>query len=404
MAKFSKNFKKNAHNDKLPESVLKEINKQFKNFEYVENNGVYILVQKNDIPFQFRNFEIVNPEFYKSKLKKSNLSFDEIYSYLYNSQTSLELKEKDDTFMIIDGQKKKLSDQILSKYNIVNGTGKITITPIIMNETVYFDIGSDKTNAKKIQFARRPIDSAKALKYESIDSNEKIHIKMILENHIIGIDLTLVDKNIHGAQDYLDCLKELNQLYKTFYFNNQGPICFKNKKSDSIVHLIEYFEKVIELEKILKIKFDIKQHAITVGDIQNLEILYLSLIKEKPWRLKDKLNNVRYNWIQTPDEIKDLLENKKRDFALSFEKKESITLYKMNFSLYMLYVYFNLSVSNIETISDNEKIVYFDVNNKDTYGTCIGFELENDLINFMQKEDSLSKLTEAISLTESQNI
>lgn len=50
--------------------MLTEINKQFKNFEYVENNGVYILVQKNDIPFQFRNFEIVNPEFYKSKLKK----------------------------------------------------------------------------------------------------------------------------------------------------------------------------------------------------------------------------------------------------------------------------------------------------------------------------------------------
>ena len=67
----------------------------------------------------------------------------------------------------------------------------------------------------------------------------------------------------------------------------------------------------------------------------------------------------------------------------------------------MLYVYFNLSVSNIETISDNEEIVYLDVNNKDTYGTCIGFELENDLINFMQKEDSLSKLTEATGLTES---
>lgn len=400
MAKFSKNFKKSAHNYKLPKSVLKEINKQFKNFEYVENDGVYILVQKNDIPFQFRNFEIVNPKFYKSKLKKSNFSFDEIYSYLYNSQTSLELKEKDNTFMIVDGQKKKLSDQILSKYNIVNGTGKITITPITMNETVYFDIGSDKTNAKKIQFARRPIDSAKALKYESIDPNEKIHIKMILENHIIGIDLTLVDKNIHGAQDYLDCLKELNQLYKTFYFNNQGPICFKDKKSVNIVNLIDYFEKVIELEKILKIKFDIEQHAVTVGDIQNLEILYLSLIKENPWRIKGKLNNVRYNWSQTPDEIKDLLENKKRDFVLSFEKKESITLYNMNFSLYMLYVYFYLSVSNIEKISDNEKTVYFDVNNKDTYGTCIGFESENDLINFMQKEDFLSKMTEATSLTE----
>ena len=400
MAKFSKNFKKSAHNYKLPESVLTEINKQFKNFEYVENNGVYILVQKNDIPFQFRNFEIVNPEFYKSKLKKSNFSFDEIYSYLYNSQTSLELKEKDDTFMIIDGQKKKLSDQILSKYNIVNGTGKITITPITMNETVYFDIGSEKSNAKKIQFARRPIDSAKALKYESIDPNEKIHIKMILENHIIGIDLTLVDENIHGARDYLYCLKELNQLYKTFYFNNQGPICFKDKKSDNIVHLIDYFEKVIELEKVLKIKFDIEQHAITVRDIQNLEILYLSLIKENPWRIKGKLNNVRYNWTKTPDEIKDLLVNKKIYFVLSFEEKESITLYKLNFTLYMLYVYFNLSVSNIEKISDNEKTVYFDVNNKDTYGTCIGFESENDLINFMQKEDFLPKMSEATNLTD----
>ena len=303
--------------------------------------------------------------------------------------------------MIIDGQKRKLSDQILSKYNIVNGTGKITITPITMNEVVYFDIGSDKTNAKKIKFARRPIDSATALKYESIDSNEKIHIKMILENHFIGIDLTLVDKNIYGSQDYLDCLKKLNQLYKTFYFNNQGPICFKDKKSDNIEHLIDYFEKVIELEKNLNIKFDIEQHAVTVGDMQNLGILYFSLIKKNPWRIKGKLNNVKYNWSQTPDEIKDILENKKSDFALSFEKKENITLYKINFSLYMLYAYFNLSVSNIDTISDDEKIVYFDVNNKDTYGTCICFKSENDLKNFMQKEDFLSKMTNATSLKES---
>ena len=401
MAKFSRNFKKNAHNDKLPESVLKEINKQFKNFEYEENKGAYILVPKNKGTLSFVNFEIINKKFYQDKLKKENPSFDEIYSYSYNSQKSLDLKEKENSYMVVDGQKKKLSDLVISKYNIVKGIEKLTITPEAMNESYYFFIGTSKTNGKKKHFARRPIDSATALKYESIDSNEKIHIKIILENHFIGFDLTLVDKNIHGAQDYLDCLKELNQLYKTFYFNNQGPICFKNKKSDSIVHLIEYFEKVIELEKILKINFDIEQHAVTLEDIQNLEILYLSLIKEKPWRLKGKLNNVRYNWIQTPAEIKDLLENKKRDFVLSFEKKESITLYKINFSLYMLYVYFNLSVSKIETISDNEKIVYFDVNNKDTYGTCIGFELENDLINFMQKEDSLSKLTEATSLTES---
>lgn len=107
---------------------------------------------------------------------------------------------------------------------------------------------------------------------------------------------------------------------------------------------------------------------------------------------------MKYDWPQTPDEIKDLLENKKRDFALSFEKKESITLHKINFSLYMLYFYFNLSVSNFETISDNEKIVYFDINNKDTYGTCIGFESESDLVDFTKKEDSPLKMIEATNL------
>ena len=80
----------------------------------------------------------------------------------------------------------------------------------------------------------------------------------------------------------------------------------KDKKSDNIEHLIDYFEKVIELEKNLNIKFDIEQHAVTVGDMQNLGILYFSLIKKNPWRIKGKLNNVKYNWSQTPDEIKDM--------------------------------------------------------------------------------------------------
>lgn len=106
MAKFSKNFKKNAHNDKLPESVLKEINKQFKNFEYEENKGAYILVPKNKGTLSFVNFEIINKKFYQDKLKKENPSFDEIYSYSYNSQKSLDLKEKENSYMVVDGQKK----------------------------------------------------------------------------------------------------------------------------------------------------------------------------------------------------------------------------------------------------------------------------------------------------------
>lgn len=400
MAKFSKNFKKNAHNDKLPESVLKEINKQFKNFEYEQNKSAYILVPKNKGTLSFVDFEIINKKFYQNKLKKENPSFDEIYSYSYNSQKSFDLKEKENSYVVVDGQKKKLSDLVISKYNIVKGTEKLTITPEAMNESYYFFIGTSKTNGIKRHFARRPIDSAKALKYESIDSNEKIHIKMILENHIIGISLTLVDENIHSAQDYLDCLEEINQLYKNFYFNNAGPISFKNRKSENISKLIYYYKKIVELEQILKLKFEIEQHAVTVGDFKNMEILYRSLIEKKPWRIKEKLKNVKYDWPQTPNEIKDLLENKKRDFALSFEKKESITLYKINFSLHMLYVYFNLSVSNIETISDNEKIVYFDINNKDTYGTCIGFESKSDLVDFTEKEDSPLKMIEATNLEE----
>lgn len=45
-----------------------------------------------------------------------------------------------------------------------------------------------------------------------------------------------------------------------------------------------------------------------------------------------------------------------------------------------------------------KKIVYFDINNKDTYGTCIGFESESDLVDFTKKEDSPLKMIEATNL------
>lgn len=106
MAKFSKNFKKNTHNGMLPKSVLKEINKQFKNFEYEENKSAYILVPKNKGTLSFVDFEIINKKFYQNKLKKENPSFDEIYSYSYNSQKSFDLKEKENSYMVVDGQKK----------------------------------------------------------------------------------------------------------------------------------------------------------------------------------------------------------------------------------------------------------------------------------------------------------
>ena len=42
--------------------------------------------------------------------------------------------------------------------------------------------------------------------------------------------------------------------------------------------------------------------------------------------------------------------------------------------------------------------VSFDINNKDTYGTCIGFESESDLVDFTKKEDSPLKMIEATNL------
>ena len=87
--------------------------------------------------------------FIKNKLKKENPSFDEIYSYSYNSQKSFDLKEKENSYMVVDGQKKKLSDLVISKYKIVKGTEKLTITPEAMNESYYFFIGTSKTNGIK---------------------------------------------------------------------------------------------------------------------------------------------------------------------------------------------------------------------------------------------------------------
>lgn len=162
---------------------------------------------------------------------------------------------------------------------------------------------------------------------------------MILENHIIGISLTLVDENIHSAQDYLDCLEEINQLYKNFYFNNAGPISFKNRKSENISKLIYYYKKIVELEQILKLKFEIEQHAVTVGDFKNMEILYRSLIEKKPWRIKEKLKNVKYDWPQTPNEIKDLLENKKEILPLVLRKRKHNIIQDKFFITYVVCIF-----------------------------------------------------------------
>ena len=412
MATFSKNFKnKNQSQGFIPKSILDNLNSKLKNnLEYVYcGDDTYILTSNSDeMEIKIKNFDVENIEEIKDKLGKDNLRMDELLEYAYNAQKKLVLLPRENFEQYINGVLVDNDKFMIGKSTVHLNEGKYFITPSKMDTVAKFLIGS-KNNAKEILFYRRPIESLTKVRF-STGNDEKIYIQYIIdkEKGIINFTIKSNDNNIESIDEYIEvneCIRDI--LVDGLYIENSLINIDKSTQNDlyidDVKNKINIWKKVKKIEEVLNLKFDIKSFDLDEEGIEDIFVLYKTLVEKKAVKRYEKIENFSYKSDQIEDDtIEDLKKVKGSGIYLEHECTYILNIFKKDYEFYGVIGYFNMYISKIENDKKEKQYNVYMKNYKDKqmYSGMILFQNKDEVNEFKKDTNHVDKLHNAVPIFE----
>lgn len=404
MANFIKNFKNQNYNDGfLPQSVLEELSKKWNgNLEYVyKENGTYMLEAINGkVELGFKNFEIENLDEIKDKCQKEKLTMEDLIDYSYNSQRPLTLKPLKNFQQFINNEKIDNNEFIISKDIIADPIPeKLVIFPEKMTKSIKLKIGNGEASYV-YTFIQKPIDSLTKKRFVT-SPNSKLLIDYEIDNERIKFNIEINKLQNTTIKEYLETLIFMQSLFnKGMYINDTYIKGSKGKdeKYEKREKLIDLWNKVYQIEKILGLRFTITNDLLDKKDLDNILLLYKSFIENKALRINKKINTLSFSYENIPEWfIKDVKENKERNLCLEYSEKYSFNLLGEKIDVLKLKSYFNLFVDEVENSEETKKIhlILKENDENKTYESVQLFKNEHDLEKFFSNKDHLTELQNA---------
>lgn len=404
MANFIKNFKNQNYNDGfLPQSVLEELSKKWNgNLEYVyKENGTYMLEAINGkVELGFKNFEIENLDEIKDKCQKEKLTMEDLIDYSYNSQRPLTLKPLKNFQQFINNEKIDNNEFIISKDIIADPIPeKLVIFPEKMNKSIKLKIGNGEASYV-YTFIQKPIDSLTKKRFVT-SPNSKLLIDYEIDNERIKFNIEINKLQNTTIKEYLETLIFMQSLFnKGMYINDTYIKGSKGKdeKYEKREKLIDLWNKVYQIEKILGLRFTITNDLLDKKDLDNILLLYKSFIENKALRINKKINTLSFSYENIPEWfIKDVKENKERNLCLEYSEKYSFNLLGEKIDVLKLKSYFNLFVDEVENSEETKKIhlILKENDENKTYESVQLFKNEHGLEKFFSNKDHLTELQNA---------
>lgn len=269
---------------KIPKEIIDQLNKDLpKGLEYVQiGENACGITSKEDLNITLNILMPEIPKKYSEIIKTS----DDLFEYMYRTQTKLTCKPNEDGTITINNNKISYSNFIkfpLSS-NCLKHLGEFSIVP-----QEFPQIGNmvfQTENMRKSLYMKRvPYDSMDTIAIESIDNTWfKVRILLHEVTFFATVHFTFKFELIQAVNELVEAFKFHNSLFK----NGVSIAGFKlNGKisKDKIIsnETIEFWEKVLQLENILGLKCDCSI-PLTRNGAYEFHILFRSFIENRPYR------------------------------------------------------------------------------------------------------------------------
>lgn len=272
---------------KTPEAVLKTIGKNLpEGFSYIEDHDGFcklnfdgmmnIALENVRIPDEVKKLLVANGKF----------TMNDVISYAYNAQKSIELLPDENGYFTVNKQKIKVSDFVKAPMKSLQlDEGKLILSVPPFPPAFEITVGGNGFT-RTLKVRRQAIDSLTKVKIASVDENVlKVSYTIDTDPGNGNMQFNIEMCNSHSASDILESKKIFNA-----FVNGCGNLCGTTLQTTSCdkskavpEEVLRFWHHIVEVEDLLKIKFDVGKD-ITLEDIKLVNALHRCFVEKKPFK------------------------------------------------------------------------------------------------------------------------
>lgn len=281
---------------KTPESVLDVISKDLpEGFRYIEDHDGFCRLDCDGVmdftPVCIRLPEEAKPLF----AQKNNFSMNDVVAYAYNAQQNIDLIPDKDGCYTVNGQKIAADKFIIAPMkNWQLKDGRMCITAPPFPPPFPIEVAGNGFSLT-LMVQRQPVNSITEVKIATVEETAlsmNYSFDPTKKNGKMKINITM--RSSKSVSDVLASKEIFNA-----FIQGKGTLCGMPIKTDeenqvSVVpdEVIQFWHKIVEIEKVFNVKFDASQELV-FEDVKRVEELYRCLIEKEPFKTYLKDNTVR---------------------------------------------------------------------------------------------------------------
>ena len=281
---------------KTPESVLDVISKDLpEGFRYIEDHDGFCRLDCDGVmdftPVCIRLPEEAKPLF----AQKNNFSMNDVVAYAYNAQQNIDLIPDKDGCYTVNGQKIAADKFIIAPMkNWQLKDGRMCITAPPFPPPFPIEVAGNGFSLT-LMVQRQPVNSITEVKIATVEETAlcmNYSFDPTKKNGKMKINITMCSSK--SVSDVLASKEIFNA-----FIQGKGTLCGMPIKTDeenqvSVVpdEVIQFWHKIVEIEKVFNVKFDASQELV-FEDVKRVEELYRCLIEKEPFKTYLKDNTVR---------------------------------------------------------------------------------------------------------------
>lgn len=391
---------------RTPEAVLRTIGKELpEGFHYVDDHDGFCKIDCDGtmyiVPANVKLPKEAVPIF--SKLEKFTMR--EVMAYAYNTQQSIELIPDDEDCYLVNGQKIKCSDFVVSPLKgaqLKEGHMFIIAPPFPSPHPIEV---SGNGYCLTLMVQRQTVNSIYEVKFASIDDSAALSVSYSFDSSKENgtMQFNIQTRESSSAADVLASKEIFNAFIEGNGHLGEIPISPNEKNADKKVSddTLRFWHRVVNIETALGVKFDVSQE-ITFDDVKTVNILHRCFVERKPFKtyLKDGTlrGNGEFNQM--------LLDNIDSPIGkpMLLESVETVTVQLLGETIncFVLSVMFGGIVSQIDLPEDRTSGNFFikllPPENGKMFSSTFYFLSEEDLEKVKQDNDHIKEFEQAEEL------
>ena len=297
-ASFNDVFKsKSLREQKVPDVTLKYLSNSLpKGVKYVsDEHGNLTITSSDGSKITMGGFNVTITDEMRSVLG-NQYSAAQIAKYAYNTQKKIVMNLKEDGIIIVNGERmpvEKFAYNMFDNFSYVNS--KFYMVPPKFPEPFELELGCEKYK-RKLSFQRVPYASLDKSKFQSVNE-DPLRMEFIVceEDYSVKMTLGFDLKKANTVKDIVETVFIYNA-----YCDGKGllmghPVGRTQDKADDKKFdekSAQFWEKVLEIEEKLNLKFIPPKDDIEFETICLVEQLYQNLICKKPVKQREIITSI----------------------------------------------------------------------------------------------------------------